>query len=139
MKKCNFCKRLNAHAEPKTLAGIAVFLLSLVIVTPLCGLLFACGCSWPWSGFVSACNYYHTVAGHRCPWCASQIAGWLSVSLAIAAGVSTALLARFNAKFASAAECLVRISLGIFVFTIIAVFGAWAALKLQGYPLGLLV
>ncbi|MGR8942087.1 MAG: hypothetical protein ACU83P_10910 [Gammaproteobacteria bacterium] len=124
--------------EPKTLSAVITLLLAAVVVTPLCGLFFGCGCTWPWSGFVALCNYYQPAAEHRCPWCASLLAGWLSVGLAIASGVSAALFAHFNAKRAIAGECLARIGLGMVVFTVIAVLGAWLALTGQGYPWGLL-
>lgn len=35
---------------------------------PYCGLLFRCGCTWPWAGGWADCNY-HNVRGPKCPWC----------------------------------------------------------------------
>ena len=35
---------------------------------PACGLLFRCGCSFPWSGGVAGCNI-HNLSGPKCPWC----------------------------------------------------------------------
>ncbi|MCI0732338.1 MAG: hypothetical protein L0Y38_00765 [Methylococcaceae bacterium] len=49
--------------ESITLLGI------LIVITPLCGYLFGCGCAWPWSGFVENCNYFDPGERHPCPFC----------------------------------------------------------------------
>ena len=33
-----------------------------------CGLLFRCGCTWPWAGGWANCNF-HNPSGPKCPWC----------------------------------------------------------------------
>ena len=122
--------------KPELVAAIATILIALVIITPLCGLLFACGCAWPWSGFVSACNYYQPDTEHQCPWCKSDVAGWFSVGAAMTGGLWAALFSRFNSEHPEVTECLIRISLGLLIFAALAVLTAWLALKTQGYPLG---
>jgi hypothetical protein len=57
-----------------------------VTLLPVCNLIFACGCTWPWLGGVSHCNIYHPVPPH-CPACQSWpvsvilgsgvVAGWM--------------------------------------------------------------
>jgi hypothetical protein len=49
--------------ESITLFGI------LIVITPLCGFLFGCGCAWPWSGLVENCNYFDPFETHPCPFC----------------------------------------------------------------------
>ena len=63
----------------------------LIIVTPLCGLLFQSGCDWPWLGLDAGCNFYKPGAEHQCYWCASMITGLFSTGLAIIGGVLTAM------------------------------------------------
>ncbi|MGH8552003.1 MAG: hypothetical protein ACRERS_01790 [Methylococcales bacterium] len=41
----------------------------LIAVTPLCGLLFRCGCDWPWFGLMAQCNFFEPRTIHRCPFC----------------------------------------------------------------------
>lgn len=47
-----------------TLIGISI------IITPLCGNLFECGCTWPWSGLAAHCNYFDPHPAHPCRFCA---------------------------------------------------------------------
>lgn len=35
---------------------------------PFCGVIFRCGCTWPWAGGWSNCNV-HNASGPKCPWC----------------------------------------------------------------------
>jgi len=72
---------------------VAVFtgILVLILITPFCGFLFDCGCTWPWSGLDSKCNFYKQNTIHKCPWCASWITGWLSVGVSIASGMFVAV------------------------------------------------
>jgi hypothetical protein len=48
----------------------AVMLLGIVIiVTPLCGSIFGCGCTWPWSGLAEHCNFFDPMPERPCPFC----------------------------------------------------------------------
>jgi hypothetical protein len=38
------------------ISGVITVVLALAVVTPLCGLLFDCGCPWPWAGLAAYCN-----------------------------------------------------------------------------------
>ncbi len=42
--------------------------------TPLCGAIFSCGCTWPWTGGSAGCNSAagSTPAARVCPWCAAS-------------------------------------------------------------------
>jgi hypothetical protein len=110
--------------------------IGMIAVTPLCGLLFACGCSWPWSGFFFDCNYFHPNAEYRCPWYASPLAGGLSVGLSvvlgmIASGLSISTLTRRHRW-----EHLIRVGTGTVVFFCTAILSGWLAAHSQHYPLG---
>ncbi len=44
---------------------------TFVFITPLCGFIFRCGCTWLWSGAVSCCNINHPQTPN-CPWCTAS-------------------------------------------------------------------
>ncbi|MGR9107122.1 MAG: hypothetical protein ACU843_09360 [Gammaproteobacteria bacterium] len=46
-----------------TVLGIAI------LITPLCGTLFACGCTWPFAGLAEHCNFFDPDEIHPCPFC----------------------------------------------------------------------
>ncbi|WP_374087259.1 hypothetical protein [Methylomicrobium lacus] len=120
----------------KTGSAAAILTLALIAITPLCGLLFACGCAWPWSGFFFGCNYFDPTAEHHCPWCASTLAGWLSVGVSITLG-TLASLAPFTAQARrSGSETLIRTGAGILAFLCTAVLSGWLAARSQHYPHG---
>ncbi|MGJ0485167.1 MAG: hypothetical protein ACR65R_11655 [Methylomicrobium sp.] len=117
-------------------ATAATLTLSLVALTPLCGLFFACGCTWPWSGFFFDCNYFDLMTEHRCPWCASRLAGGLSAGLSVIFGVVASL-----ARFATPIHCnrgnvFTRIGTGMLAFLCAASLSGWLAAHSQHYPLG---
>lgn len=117
-------------------AASATLALSLIVLTQLCGLFFACGCTWLWAGFFFDCNYFDPVAGHRCPWCASRLAGVLSVGLSVTLGVVVSW-----ERFATPIHCspwkvFSRIGTGMLVFLCAAILSGWLAAHSQHYPLG---
>jgi len=59
-------------------SAIITLIGSLVLVTPFFGLLFQCGCDWPWSGLDEKCNYYQENSMKKCPWCISIVLGVFS-------------------------------------------------------------
>jgi hypothetical protein len=119
--------------DPRMASGIATVVLALIVVTPLCGLLFDCGCTWPWAGLADHCNIHDKDAIHRCPWCASPIAGTLSVGLSIVAAYVTAASRRFPIR-ASVSVSLQRTAAGLLAFLGIAVLSGWISATVQGYP-----
>jgi hypothetical protein len=64
---------------PSIAAVTAVVVFGLIAITPLCGLMFDCGCDWPWSGLYHHCNFFDALAKLKCPWCDSTVAGALSM------------------------------------------------------------
>ena len=119
---------------------VAVFtgILVLILITPLCGFLFDCGCTWPRSGLDSKCNFYKQNTIHKCPWCASWITGWLSVGVSIASGMFVAVSPLPIVGDGVRNESFIRILLGTITFLCAAIATSWLAAELQNYPLGIL-
>lgn len=127
-------------------AGLFTVLSSLVLITPLCGLLFDCGCTWPWSGLESDCNIHDPAMAHQCPWCASTIAGVVSVSLAIAMGflmtirrIPSSPYAQMPDLYAWHGRSLIpafikRVGTGLAAFFVTAVVTGWVSGYLVEYP-----
>ncbi len=119
----------------------------LIIITPLCGWIFNCGCTWPWAGLDSHCNIHNASQQHQCPWCVSLVFGYLltTISAVISAVVawhgSSLLPSRFyrsatSTKEISQVSFVVGINsiLGLCVFLVLALLNAWLAAKITHYP-----
>lgn len=117
-------------------AGILTVLISLVVITPVCGLLFSCGCTWPGVGLEANCNYFDASSRYQCPWCASMIAGGLSVGAALLAGYYASMADRFSLTFPDFVfyALLQRIIRGLAGFFLIAFIAGLISAKVQGYP-----
>jgi hypothetical protein len=128
---------MNLKLNAQTICGAATLITTLILITPLCGLLFQCGCNWPWLGLDDRCNFYQTAEKHHCPWCASKITGLLSIGLAIIGGVLTTMTVALPLVVnRSLTEVAVRIALGLTIFVLVALLtGGFAAIG-QNYPLG---
>jgi hypothetical protein len=129
---------MNRKINAQTISGTLTLVTTVILVTPLCGLLFQCGCDWPWSGLDSDCNYYKSSEVHQCPWCASKITGLVSTGLAIGSGVLTAMVASNSiALFRFGTEVAISVLLGLLVFHTVASLAAIFAVLWQNYPLGI--
>ena len=116
-------------------AGIITVLIALIVITPLCGFLFYCGCTWPWEGLADNCNYFDEHAAAQCPWCTSNWAGGLSVGIAILSGYLASMFG-LNSSFFSADkpnEIIVRVLFGLGLFLVVAVSAGWISATLQNY------
>jgi hypothetical protein len=117
-------KTYSRH-HAKTISGTATLITTLIIVTPLCGLLFQCGCDWPWSGLDTRCNFYKPATEHPCPWCASMLTGILSTGSAIIGGVLTAMSPTVSlVNYRSVYEVALRTLVGSTVFVLMAILAA---------------
>jgi len=127
-------------------AGVFTLIAALVLITPLCGLLFDCGCTWPWSGLESHCNIHNSDAVHQCPWCVSTVAGVVSVGLAVLIGflvsikpanlgydIRDSALAGIQGR-SGFVDFSKRVMLGLSCFLVVAVITGWLSGYLQGYP-----
>lgn len=119
-------------------------LTGFVVVTPLCGVLFNCGCEWPWAGLEKFCNIHDPRALHQCPWCISLFTGGLSVGVALLLGYKATLFGLAQ-KFAIirtgevggtriALNFLMNILFGIGAFFAVALVAGWFSAKLFSYP-----
>ena len=129
-------KKQYFNSRQKKTAAVFTGILVLILVTPLCGFLFDCGCTWPWSGFDSKCNFYKQNTIHKCPWCASWITGWLSVGVSIASGMFVAVSPLPIVGDGVRNESFIRILLGTITFLCVAIATSWLAAELQNYPFG---
>jgi hypothetical protein len=64
----------------KAAVFLGVAAVSLVLFTPICGVLHRCGCQTPWSGGKSHCNIKEAVGPH-CPWCEHRALGGVAAAL----------------------------------------------------------
>ena len=78
--------------KEKRWAGGIVFIIELILITPLCGLIFQCGCDWPWFGLDEKCNFYQPHIKHQCPWCVSMLTGGFSLVIAMITGIYVSTL-----------------------------------------------
>lgn len=129
-------KKQYFNSRQKKTAAVFTGILVLILVTPLCGFLFDCGCTWPWSGLDSKCNFYKQNTIHKCPWCASWITGWLSVGVSIASGMFVAVRPLPIVGDGVRNESFIRILLGTITFLCVAIVTSWLAAELQNCPLG---
>jgi len=129
--------------RPETWAGLTAVAFAAVFVTPYCGYLFECGCTWPWAGLDAHCNIHDAYAEHRCPWCASLPAGGLSMlailGLSYAAathplGNWTGALEESSRSPRSFAVFASGFLNGIVAFLIAGFVTAWLAALWTGYP-----
>jgi hypothetical protein len=136
-------KLANLWQNPRILSGATTFLIALIVITPLCGLMFDCGCTWPWDGLHRNCNFYEPRAMAKCPWCVSLAAGFTSVVLSICCGVWGASIDLSTAFSATGLKIwpkrswgipgyIQRICRGLLIFLLTAVLSGWATASLQG-------
>ena len=129
-------KKTSPRLNAKTISGTATLITTLIVVTPLCGLLFQCGCDWPWSGLDARCNFYKPGAHHKCPWCASLITGIFSTGIAIISGVLSAMASSLPVAISwPVNEAAARTLMGLTVFVLVAILTASLAALWQNYPL----
>ncbi len=131
-KKVNFFRE-NLMSRNKSVAAINL-LIAAIVITPLCGLLFQCGCNWPWYGLYKFCNYFRPEAVHTCPWCSSLVSGVFSCGLSILTGAWVSIS---GSPFAPGKPVISRLLSGLFAFLIMAVITAFIAAYLQDYPEGI--
>lgn len=123
------------NAKQGALAGVMTLLVAVFIITPLCGYLFSCGCSWPWNGLAAKCNYFDPLATEKCPWCLSKPAAILSIGGSMLAAYVTALRIRISVKITGHwfVVIILASATGLLVFLLTAVFSAWLSAMMQGY------
>jgi hypothetical protein len=66
-----------------------------IFITPLCGAIFHCGCTWLWAGGGEKCVGMMDMVGtqHHCPWCADAPWGfWIPISVIVLTQTAVILL-----------------------------------------------
>ncbi|MFN7952862.1 MAG: hypothetical protein U0610_14155 [bacterium] len=117
----------------RLLAAVLTVALAGVIVTPLCGALFGCGCTWPWAGLDRHCNVHDPSDPAHCPWCVRPAVAALTFVAAASLGASAAWalprgrLRRWHALLA-------RTGVGLLVHALASTVGAAWIAHAAGYP-----
>lgn len=107
-----------------------------VLITPLCGYLFACGCDWPWSGLDSHCNINLPESRYQCPWCTSIILGISAFIAATLTAIYTAKKIPISINY-TIEQVIVRISIGNIIFIVCTTVMALITAQWQQYPYGI--
>ncbi len=106
----------------------------LLLLTPFCGWLFSCGCTWPGLGLADHCNYVIQQTGPKCPWCVSSLSAVAIIGFAtlIAAWVSFQLP---TTRFLQTGGCSVAMTvmISVSIFLMVALFLSYPLAKLQPY------
>jgi hypothetical protein len=136
--------------RPAPTAALATLVLALTAITPVCGLLFDCGCTWPWAGLARGCNYFDPASPIHCPWCDTLALGLAATILTSASGIAGSLLPelltgrlnrqslleprRASSMTARIGETTLRLAVGGVAFFLAALGAGWATIALTGYP-----
>jgi len=123
--------------DKSAVASAAIIAAGVVIlVTPICGDLFACGCDWPWRGLAQRCNYFETPSALRCPWCEYRTLGVGTPLLATAVAVWTAtrLSVPTDALRSPWVDSIVRGSLGLAAAVALLFLLGQLAFTVTDYP-----
>lgn len=106
---------------------------AIVLVTPLCGLWFSCGCDWPWVNFFFVCNAIVNTPIPHCPWCVDSLTAATSIGFSIAASSLAAW--KFRPTVSNAlVRILYRSGVGTAVFVGALLIAGWLTALATGYP-----
>jgi len=106
-----------------------------IFVTPYCGYLFECGCTWPWAGLDADCNIHQADAEHRCPWCVSLVAGGVSMLVLFGATFIAATRRSGSTSSSFMAGYAKGLGRGLVAFLVAGFVAAWGAALYTGYPM----
>lgn len=130
----------------KKLSVVITLVITLIIITPLCGWMFYCGCTWPWAGLDSYCNIHSSGQRDQCPWCVLAF-GYLFAGVPVLIGNlcawygNSVLFVLSNKTAISSSEfyfttvaIIVNVMIGLIVFIVLALFSGWLAAWITDYP-----
>lgn len=119
---------------PKHLSVAVVGIIAAVILTPLCGLWFSCGCDWPWERFFMACNaLVKNAPTPHCPWCVYPMAAVMSIGI----GSLSTLLATWRCRElpgSAGISMLYRCGIGTAVFVGVLMLAGWFTALATHHP-----
>jgi hypothetical protein len=119
---------------PAIAAVTAVVVFALIAVTPFCGLMFDCGCDWPWSGLYHHCNFFDALAKLKDPWCNNVAAGALSMLAVFGASMFAAYRAA-SGRASANARFTICVLAGALTFHVVSLATGVLAALVTGYPL----
>jgi hypothetical protein len=122
---------LDRSRRPAAIATLAV---AALLVTPFCGLLFGCDCTWPWSGLADHCSFFQPQARIVCPWCEHSFVGIASFLLSAASAALLAATMGLGRSLSQRSAIIVRILIGTTVFLLVALIAGWITAAASGYP-----
>lgn len=110
---------------------------SWIFLTPFCGLIFHCGCTWLWAGAAEKCVGAMDMAciQHTCPWCDDGKLGMM-IPLAIILFSQTLAIFLFWWKYNSnlLLKLIFQILIGIVTFILSGYFEAVIHGWIKNYP-----
>ena len=128
-------RTLSQPGKTQAISAGLIVIVGLIIITPLCGALFHCHCDWPWLRFYFACNYFDAHAIHKCPWCASGLAGFVSITTTFILAVLAPLILKPTAL--SMKAIAIKVIFGLTIFILVATLSGALSAYTQQYPLGI--
>ncbi len=127
----------------QNLCVVITLMIGLIVITPLCGLMFDCGCTWPWAGLDRHCNIYDENQRDQCPWCVSLVFGYLFAGIPLLISsvftwyISGLFLERSNSTTILTSNVYLAtatICLNLMVFLVLVLFSGWLAAEITDYP-----
>lgn len=128
--------RLTVYMTPRHAPAVVTALFALLVVTPVCGGLFGCGCDWPWNGLFIHCASLGDIRP-GCPWCEHPALGLASLVLPLSAGLMLVRHGRRLGHPPAEAVSGFAVAVGMGLLGVLAGFATLGALTLtiQALPL----
>lgn len=115
-------------------AILGTWIIAGILVTPLCGQWFSCGCDWPWGSLFWTCNaIVHNTPPPHCPWCTHPLAALLSIGGSLAAGTLAAWKGRVPPAN-DAVATLYRTGIGTATCVCALFLSGWLTALATAYP-----
>lgn len=101
-------------------ASTTTVAVALIVLTPFCGFLFSCGCTWPWEGLHSHCNYFRVDETSPCPWCENKLLGVLSLGSAVLSAIWGVIQAHRRIELLSSLRLVTSCVVGLSILLLVA-------------------
>lgn len=108
-----------------------------IFLTPFCGLIFHCGCTWLWAGAAEKCVGAMDLVctQHTCPWCDDGKWGMLiPLAFMLLSQTVTILLIWWKYKLNTGYQLILQIFVGIVTFILSGYFEAVVHGWIKNYP-----
>jgi len=104
--------------------------LAMLLILPLCGWMFQCGCGFLWSSY-EKCNIHQPGVPH-CPWCVERNSVLMALPFFLIVGAQVTVIYLVNKKYAP--PFLILLMLGLLTFFVIAVVAGYWFKVMDNYP-----